>query len=125
MKNSISFTRYRLIPLILAFALLGGSNLAEMLPVSFVAILLMNMIVMYLKVSQHDAVNKLITDDAVRATSLSLLSFVDTIFITVGYIFFGQVSKSFAISTAMSALSIFPVLAIVFLCLMPTAIKTN
>ena len=125
LKHSISFTRSKLAPAIGFVAALCAANMIGNFYVTCLLLLIANIIVIYLRISLQDVLNQRITSDSVRASSLSFVTFLDTIFISIGYLFFGLLSHYFSVKICISALAIFPVISLFVLARIPSLNKES
>ena len=123
LKHSISFTRSKLAPAIGFVAALCAANMIGNFYVTCLLLLIANILVIYLRISLQDVLNQRITSDSVRASSLSFVTFLDTIFISTGYLFFGFMSHYFSVKICISALAIFPVISLFVLARIPSLNK--
>ncbi len=118
----LEYKRKNLILTIGAFLFLVTANIVGSYVISMVSFLIISIIVINLNISLQNYVNSIIKNDSVRASALSFISFLDTVFIALGYLFFAQFSKNFSIKLSISSLGIFPFLALIFIAATPKKI---
>lgn len=84
--------------------------------ISFVLILVMNLITSYIIAYQRVIINQSNDNDSIRATMFSFVSSMDTLIISVGYLYYGLISNYTSNNlTIMLSLSIFPLISIIII----------
>ena len=120
LKQSLTFTRSRLAPAIGLVGILCAANIIGNFYLTCALLLVANITVIYLRISLQDILNQKITGDSIRASSLSFVAFLDTVFISIGYLFFGTLSKYYSAKICISALAIFPLISLFALTQIPS-----
>lgn len=104
-----------LIPLSFIMSTLMALNFIYSLPYAILAFAIANFLILLLEVAASSYLNDAVIDESLRASALSVVSFLDMIAIAAGFGIFGLVSDTYGPQIAISVLSTFPILgAIIF-----------
>ncbi len=114
------------IPLLMfLFAIVMFFNLQYGLYQAILAFAVSNCIVLLFEVVASQYLNGEIREEKVRASTLSAISFIDMLFISLGFASYGVLSEEFSPQIALSCLALFPLLATLFFVLRTNKQRAN